>query len=204
MNVGGISPDFQPGHAHADSLNFVLYSNGLPVIVDKGISTYHPGPERTYERSTSAHNTVVVNGTNSSQVWHSFRVGKRAKVQILSEKENEIIASHDGYRKLGAKHKRAFIFDTDLIVIRDKVIAKTKTDNIAYFHFHPSVQYLVEDTRVNFFEIGITFNFIGASGIDPFESYYSPGFNQKITSTSLAIGFMDELRTEIKFTNTSN
>ena len=36
-----------------------------------------PGAVRSYERGTRAHNTVVVDGRDSSEVWASHRVGRR-------------------------------------------------------------------------------------------------------------------------------
>ena len=74
---GDIGPSYQPGHAHADTYSFELWKVGRKVIGDTGCSTYIPGPIRTYERSTKAHNTVVIDGQNSSEVWASHRVGRR-------------------------------------------------------------------------------------------------------------------------------
>lgn len=74
---GDIGPSYQPGHAHADTYSFELWKGGRKVIGDTGCSTYIPGPIRSYERSTKAHNTVVVDGENSSEVWASHRVGRR-------------------------------------------------------------------------------------------------------------------------------
>ena len=36
-NVGTIGPSYQPGHAHADELNFELFFEGDPIIVDTGV-----------------------------------------------------------------------------------------------------------------------------------------------------------------------
>lgn len=74
---GEIGPSYQPGHAHADSWSFELWKSGKKIIGDTGCSTYVPGPIRSYERSTKAHNTVVIDGQNSSEVWASHRVGRR-------------------------------------------------------------------------------------------------------------------------------
>ena len=74
---GDIGPSYQPGHAHADTYSFELWKCGKKVIGDTGCSTYMPGPIRSYERSTRAHNTVVIDGQNSSEVWASHRVGRR-------------------------------------------------------------------------------------------------------------------------------
>ena len=75
--TGDIGPSYQPGHAHADTYSFEVWKGGKKVIGDTGCSTYIPGPIRSYERSTKAHNTVVIDGKNSSEVWASHRVGRR-------------------------------------------------------------------------------------------------------------------------------
>ena len=74
---GEIGPSYQPGHAHADTFTFELWKDGRKVIGDTGCSTYVPGLVRSYERSTAAHNTVVIDGQNSSEVWAAHRVGRR-------------------------------------------------------------------------------------------------------------------------------
>ena len=74
-----IGPDYQPGHAHADTLSFELSVDGERLISNSGTSTYERGAQRTYERSTRAHNTVEVDGENSSEVWAAFRVARRAR-----------------------------------------------------------------------------------------------------------------------------
>lgn len=74
---GEIGPSYQPGHAHADTWSFELWKSGKKIIGDTGCSTYIAGSIRSYERSTKAHNTVVVDGRNSSEVWASHRVGRR-------------------------------------------------------------------------------------------------------------------------------
>lgn len=74
---GDIGPSYQPGHAHADTFTFELWKRGRKVVGDTGCSTYVPGPIRSYERSTAAHNTVVIDGKNSSEVWAAHRVGRR-------------------------------------------------------------------------------------------------------------------------------
>ena len=75
--TGEIGPSYQPGHAHADTWTFELWKDGVKAITDTGCSTYLPGPLRSYERGTRAHNTVVVDGRDSSEVWASHRVGRR-------------------------------------------------------------------------------------------------------------------------------
>ena len=52
LDVGQIAPSYQPGHSHADSLQFLLNFKNKPIIVDTGISTYEKNARRQTERST--------------------------------------------------------------------------------------------------------------------------------------------------------
>ena len=71
-NVGFVGPSYQPGHSHADELNFELFHKGLPIIVDTGVSTYEKNARRLFERSTRSHNCIVLGG-NSSDVWSGLK-----------------------------------------------------------------------------------------------------------------------------------
>ena len=123
VDVGDVTTTYQPGHTHADSLNYELRIDGRPFVVDCGISTYNKTERRQYERGTAAHNCVVANGKDSSEVWSGFRVGKRAKVtlehgfpQINHELPLIISATHNGYPK---PCKRLFTMEKDKFIIED-------------------------------------------------------------------------------------
>src|SRR5690606_33111259 len=106
VDVGNLGPSYQPGHGHADALSFVLNVEGIPFLVEEGTSTYENNEIRWRERSTQAHNTITVGDKDQSEVWHAFRVAKRAKVKILKDTLDELIAEHNGYKKTGVIHKR--------------------------------------------------------------------------------------------------
>lgn len=99
VDVGNITATYQPGHTHADSLNYELHIEGKPFVVDTGISTYNKTDRRQLERSSIAHNCVSPDGKNSSEVWGGFRVGRRCKTEITEDSENTIEAVHNGFRK---------------------------------------------------------------------------------------------------------
>ena len=69
LDVGPIGPDYLPGHAHADTLSFELSLHGRRVLVNSGTSVYGIGAERLRQRGTAAHNTLTVDGADSSEVW---------------------------------------------------------------------------------------------------------------------------------------
>ena len=46
---------------------------GQRLFVNSGSSLCRIGPERLRQRGTAAHNTVTVEGQDSSEVWSGFR-----------------------------------------------------------------------------------------------------------------------------------
>ncbi len=145
MDVNGIAPTYQPGHAHADTLSFVMYANGKPIIVDPGISTYNISKTRDWERSTNAHNTVEIDGESSSEVWGGFRIGRRPKVDILHDAHKKVIGRHNGYKKIkGVMVERSIKCMVSGIEISDKIIGNVKQRGqaVAHLHFDPSCKVL--------------------------------------------------------------
>lgn len=144
-DIGSIGPSYQPGHAHAETLAFELSIHDQRVFVNSGTSTYELGPERRFERSTAAHNTVEVAGRDSSEVWAAFRVGRRARVFDLQTSEGSdgvvIAASHDGYRYLPERpvHRRTLHARPGRISVADDVSSKS-LPAVARFHLHPAVR----------------------------------------------------------------
>jgi len=128
FDVGDVGPDCQPGHAHADTLNAVCAWRGKQLFVDPGTYGYDRDVRRVYDRSTAAHNTVCIDGIDSSEVWDIFRVGRRARphnVRVSIETDNLFAtASHDGYRHLPGQptHQRDVeVINHGVLRIHDRV-----------------------------------------------------------------------------------
>jgi uncharacterized heparinase superfamily protein len=204
-DVGQVGPDYIPGHAHADSLTFELSLLGRRVIVNSGTSTYKVGRERSAERGTAAHNTVVVDGRNSSDVWGSFRVGRRARPLEVSvrEKPTIISASHDGYAQTGGPlHRRSWECETNRMVVTDTLVGRF-TSAEARFHLHPSVAVTSADANT------ISLSFEGGraairtegASLRIVDEAWHPEFGRSEAARSLVAGFArNELRTEITWT----
>lgn len=197
MDVGNIAPDYQPAHAHCDTLSFVLYVNEKPFIVDMGISTYENNEIRQSERSTYAHNTVQISNFEQSEMWSNFRVGRRAKAQILSENEHEIIASHDGYKRLGIIHERSFQLENQRIIIQDKIIGETNHPQKAYLHFHPEIKVDIVGNTVKTNLGNITFENI--IEIKQGEFLFNEEFNQRKPAILLTLLFQKNITTIINY-----
>jgi uncharacterized heparinase superfamily protein len=105
-DCGPPGPDDLPAHVHADALSFELSVGQRRVFVNAGVLDYSPGPMRDALRGTAAHNTVQVDGQEQSEVWAAFRVGRRARVGLHQCTPSTLVASHDGYARLGVSHER--------------------------------------------------------------------------------------------------
>lgn len=146
VDVGGMTASYQPGHSHADTFNYEIRLNGIPFIIDTGISTYDKNSRRQYERSTPAHNTVSIGGRDSSEVWGGFRVGRRANVTILEDGPYRVVASHDGF---GDKctHLRTFDISDGNMAIMDELVGRIRT-GVSYIHFAPDVSIVYYDNNI--------------------------------------------------------
>jgi hypothetical protein len=194
VDIGAIGPLYIPGHAHADSLNFVLTIDGLPFIVDTGISTYEKNSRREEERSTTAHNTVVVNGMNSSDVWGGFRVGRRAETVIIDDNEQVVSAEHDGYKKSGVIHRREWKFQEKKVVITDSIKGKAECVE-AYLHFDYKVNPVVSGNTIHTESADIVI--AGADTIELRKYLLAIGFNRTAESSCVAVRFKKTLTTTI-------
>jgi len=146
IDRAAVGPDYLPAHAHADTLSFELSLYGHRVVVNSGTSVYGVGTLRQLQRSTAMHSTVVVDDENSSEVWGSFRVARRARVFDVSDDEHHdgvvrLSACHDGYKRLAGKplHCREWLFEDGVLTILDTVVGKGRHDVVSVLPLHPNV-----------------------------------------------------------------
>ncbi|HIF9202283.1 TPA: heparinase II/III family protein [Photobacterium damselae] len=153
LDVAKIGPDYIPGHGHADTLSFELSLFGQRVFVNSGTGEYGLSKERLRQRKTAAHNTIEVDGYDSSEVWGGFRVARRAypsKPKInRSEQSISISCSHNGYQRLAGKvtHKRQWDFNQKFITITDQLIGNYQKAT-AYYHLHPEIDVSQSDSGI--------------------------------------------------------
>ena len=152
LDCAAVGPDYLPGHAHADTLSFEMSMWGRRLFVNSGTSCYGADSERQRQRGTAAHNTVVVDSHDSSEVWGGFRVARRARVRLRAVRSTPpsatVEASHDGYRRLASKsqHLRRWTLSPNSLHIDDEITGDFKVAE-AYFHLHPEVQVRVCSPR---------------------------------------------------------
>jgi uncharacterized heparinase superfamily protein len=196
-DLADVGPSYIPGHAHADTLSFELSFSGQRLFVNSGTSTYEQGPERCRQRATSQHNTVCVNGQNSSEVWASFRVGERAKILGKQVCEGicdiQVCARHNGYARSfnNLEHQRHFVLSDHYLFVCDSLSRPMPSE--ARFHCHPNVkiskmgnhtgQIMTEDDKV------LDWEFDGVSAVRIDETIWHPEFGSAISNKCLVAEF---------------
>ena len=198
IDHANVGPDYLPGHAHADTLSFELSVGNERVFVNSGTSLYGVSKERLRQRKTAAHNTVVVDGEDSSEVWSGFRVARRAYCNLVKVEQRERVfylkAQHDGYRRLKGKvtHTRSFTADENNITIVDKLDGQYDRAS-AFFHLHPNV----EITSITDNEIKIktkachVVTIHSTCRIELLDSTYHPEFGVTINNKKLKMDLVD-------------
>ncbi len=192
-DVARIGPDYIPGHAHADTLSFEFSVFGDRFIVNSGTSVYGSGRERLRQRGTSAHNTVTIDGEDSSEVWGGFRVAHRARPIDLQINPNDklIRCAHDGYSRLPGKpiHRREWHYYNSSLVIKDTIIGSFNVAQARY-HFHPNWNCSIDGNEVICLHNGEKVTMRIASGKGRIEaSTYHPKFGFCIENAVLLIEF---------------
>lgn len=190
-DVAPVGPDHLPAHAHADTLSFEMSFTARRVFVNSGTSEYGLSAERQRQRGTAAHNTLVLDDENSSEVWAGFRVARRARARLVSAGTEDsalcVVGEHDGYRRLRGRnlHRRSWKLTAHELVIEDAVEGRFRSAK-CYFHLHPDVQVQrgagtelqLSDSRGMLLEM----RFEGAAGVDVVESTWHPEFGVALAS----------------------
>lgn len=201
-DVGQIAPSYQPGHSHADSLQFVMNYKNKPIVVDTGISTYEKNERRQLERSTISHNTVTIKEQNSSNVWGGFRIAQRARVSLWKSTETELVASHNGYRNLGVTHKRSIQYTSGIFRVEDQLLGNI--ENLpaeGHLHFHPDVDIQINKQTILINE-NLKLEFSGINDLQVEEYQFAEAFNKLQPAKKIIYRFTDKAELLCQVANT--
>ena len=148
VDCGPIGAEYNPAHAHCDTLSYELAIEGRPVVVDSGVYDYEPSEERAYARSTRAHNTVMIDGEEQSEIWGVFRVARRAEplsahMEQTAHNAIQFEGAHDGYVRLSGRpiHTRriSYRYEEASWVITDIVKGDGRHQMESLVHIHPDL-----------------------------------------------------------------
>ncbi|MDN7134546.1 heparinase II/III family protein [Pseudidiomarina terrestris] len=191
-----VGPSYLPGHAHSDTLSFELSVGAQRLFVNSGTSVYGSGDERARQRSTQAHNTVVVNEQNSSEVWGGFRVARRANIlDVVPESRGDtcsVTACHDGFSRFqkGLTHKRTCSLGQTEFQVVDELSQEVRSAE-AYFHLHPDIAVEAKSSQVALLTLpsGQQLEFVTDSSLIIESSTWHPEFGKSIPSHRLVVPF---------------
>jgi hypothetical protein len=148
VRCGDVGQNGFGGHSHNDLLSYELSVDGVPLIVDSGTYAYTFDVDaRNAFRSTRAHNAVVVDDEeiNPIELERVFELRQfaRPKVEALRLDGDvlELVASHDGYRRLTepVTHHRRFSLDlaSGRFSVRDELDGSGEHLLESLLHFAP-------------------------------------------------------------------
>lgn len=194
------APEYQPGHAHADLLSFVLGVAGHLIFVDPGVSDYEDPLIRRRERSTAYHNTLSLPKANQSEIWASFRMGRRAQITELNRSADQFEAEVVWYQ--GHVHVRKFKWDEKALIITDSFSIKPEshTPVVAAFHLDFRIgRPTIRGLEVEIPGTSLKIQFRNAQRIE-LETYLQAlRFNELHEAHRLMVYFYGSLETHIHF-----
>lgn len=193
INGAGITSERQPGHAHCDVFSYELCVGDKRMIVDSGVYTYYGDDQlRQYCRSTSAHNTLSIDGQEQHEIWGRFRVGRRARVlrADLAQKDNgaQFVGVHEGFSFLMGKprHRRWVRTIGDaLFVVVDAVEGTGVHAGRSYVHLNPEVSPGLPGLSYLWGEDGVRLIPLPGTEVGIGEGWYCPEFGRKLRKTVL-------------------
>ena len=189
IDCGPIGPDYQPGHAHCDTLSFELSLKGRRVIVDSGCFQYEDGSIRQYNRGNAGHNTLTIAGRNQSEVWGAHRCARRARpvyAGLQKQPDGTLVfeGAHDGYRRLSGSpiHHRRISWSAEKCLVEDRVEGRGHYEIESRLHIHPSLSVDFTDKEViirDKSEVLAKISLPGNGRIEKAEGWYCPEFGIK-------------------------
>jgi len=114
-------------HTHPDALNFVLYGSGSQISIDPGTAEYGAASHVGWDKTSVAHNSLVINQQNQSfKGSESLSFGKTKGVSY------SFTQTDSAYK--GVSHTRGYILaDNSTVLIADWITAPASdTIDIAY------------------------------------------------------------------------
>ncbi len=155
FDCGDLGPRYMSGHSQNDCLSFEL-SIGTNVIFTNSGTGQYQGDLRTYFRSTAAHNTVMADSREQSELWGEHRAARRIG-SIRGTAGCGFIAGQykschgDRFRRR-LQWKGSSLFITDDIICTDMELHTARQ----FFHLAPGYQYEWDGGYIRVTEADVT------------------------------------------------
>ena len=187
-------------HGHPDALSFQMFIDGTPALVDSGTYNYHITPEeRDYFRSTAAHNTVMINGQEQSEMLGPFMWGEKANADLerVKENNNRIIIRTICLESNGT-HARRYEYDQEKVLeIYDDI---GMNEGKLFLHISSECMVKHDNNSAKICIAGKEINVTGNGNACITEiNYYSKRYNQKESANTLIFSFKGMNRITIQW-----
>jgi uncharacterized heparinase superfamily protein len=204
VDAGPPSAGYNSAHAHCDLLSYELWLDGRPFVVDSGVHGYGGDRFREYSRSTRAHNTVMFDDREQSEIWGTFRMARRARVGAVEVNGDErswcFRGEYRPYYDSQLVHKRHIERDADgRWHFTDRLVSGAAERATSFIHLHPEVQVEAGDgLRVgcNLGQMQVLIEPFGAAGLKvikgseaPIQGWYFPEFGIAQRSATICIEY---------------
>jgi uncharacterized heparinase superfamily protein len=196
VDAGPLGPDYLPAHGHGDVFSFELSLEGRRVVVDGGTSSYVAGEERAWARSTRAHNTVEIAGTDQAEFFGAFRVGRRGRPRDVVARATteglQVSGWHDGYRRLAgrpAHHRELELVAPGTLFVWDTVESSRAQPAVSRIRFPPGTVVRIEGASAAAVEAaGVRLSLRAFGGTLSIEDgHYAPRFGERVACPVLAL-----------------
>lgn len=152
VDAGEPSVAYNTAHAHCDLLSYELRLDGQPFIVDSGVHGYGGDRFREYCRSTRAHNTVMFDGVEQSEMWSTFRMARRASVLNAEANGNDttwnFCGTFERYDRRVIHQRRIQRNDYGEWIVTDSPVGNAAMAS-SFIHLHPAIEAkLLDDAKV--------------------------------------------------------
>ncbi|MGH9842629.1 MAG: heparinase II/III family protein [Blastocatellia bacterium] len=205
VDAGPPSVEYNAAHVHCDLLSYELWLSGRPFIINSGVHGYGGDQFREYARSTRAHNTVMFDGVEQSEVWGTHRMARRARLLTADWRtEGGEVRFRGSYRRYDGAliHERRIRRNAggDWFVT-DCVRGGPVTRAISFIHLHPEVEAQIVNERQILCRIGSWDVMIAPisetgprtelvkGGESPIQGWYFPDFGVAQPSVTIVFDF---------------
>ncbi|MFK7818242.1 MAG: heparinase II/III family protein, partial [Planctomycetaceae bacterium] len=195
FDAGPSCCDSLPAHGHGDILAFEWTIGSQRVVVDAGVREYEIGPEREWNRSTRAHNTVTVGDRDQCEFIRNFRVGHRAHGRCEQvDFEDDSIYVRGCYTAVSAdgqvvEHSREFTATDNEIRVVDDLKSKTSEPAVARLLLHHDcmLQATQDGLKISIGEHEVCLT--SASPVKVVEAKWSPDFGTEFPTKQIEIHY---------------
>ena len=201
VDCGEPGPSFQPGHAHCGVLSYELDIDGFPVVVDSGVRGYDGDLLRDYVRSTRAHNTVSIGGREQSEIWATFRMARRARIEHREWRVTSsgaiITGAYRPYFDRRVRHHRSIEALEARWSITDRVEGALGASLASFIHLHPDFRIELRERRVlaESPRLAVWIEPFGVDTVrvycgerDPVQGWYCPEFGVSVPAPVIELG----------------